>query len=292
MALQITDSYRSRSLQHNVENSLDALTQLQNRLSTGKRIQTLSDDPSGASLSLSLRGALVDNAQYQRDADQARAFLTAGENALGGATDLVRQARQIALQGANSTQTPAGFAALAQQVDGLISQVTRVANSAVHGKFLFSGTQTRTEPFLANDPAHVYQGNAGTVAATVGPGDSVTLNTPGSQVFAPIFSALETLKTDLAAGNVAAVSAGITTLDGALDSVSTQRASVGAQINTVDAVKQRLGRAQGEYQAALSDAEDVDLAQTYVQLQSAQNVYQASLATTARAYQHSLADYL
>lgn len=292
MALQITDSYRSRSLQHNVENSLDALTQLQNRLSTGKRIQTLSDDPGGASLSLSLRGALVDNAQYQRDADQARAFLTAGENALGGATDLVRQARQIALQGANSTQTPAGFAALAQQVDGLISQVTRVANSAVHGKFLFSGTQTRTAPFLANDPAHVYQGNAGTVAATVGPGDSVTLNTPGSQVFAPIFSALETLKTDLASGNIAAVSAGITTLDGVLGSVSTLRAGVGAKINDVDAIKQRLGRAEGEYQAALSDAEDVDLAQTFVQLQSAQNVYQASLSTTAQAFRHSLTDYL
>ena len=38
--------------------------------------------------------------------------------------------------------------------------------------------------------------------------------------------------------------------------------------------------------------EDVDLATAYVQLQSATNIYQASLSTTAKAFQYSLADFL
>ncbi|MDQ2686656.1 MAG: flagellar biosynthesis protein FlgL, partial [Armatimonadota bacterium] len=70
------------------------------------------------------------------------------------------------------------------------------------------------------------------------------------------------------------------------------RATVGAKMNEVDSTKQRLTRAQGDYQNAVSNVEDVDLATAYVQLQSAQNVYQASLVTTSKAFQHSLSDYL
>lgn len=287
--MRITNSLQYTSLQGNIENSLETLNGVQRQIATGKKLTAFSDDASGASQSLALRSALDDNKQYQRDVDQAKSFLSAGDTALSSAGDLLRSARQIAVQGANSVQTPDQNAALVAQVNGLVSQLTQIANTSLHGKYLFGGTQTKTAPYDANQN---YQGNSAPLTAEIGAGYSLQINTVGSTAFGPAFSALTSLKADLAAGSATAVSGDIAHVDDALTTLNGVRANLGAKTNEVDGVRQRLTQAQGEYESAVSSIEDVDLATAYVQLQSAQNIYQASLSTTAKAFQYSLADYL
>ncbi len=293
--MRITDSLRYGSLQGNIENSLQNLNTVQQQISTGKKLTTFADDPTGASQSLALRSALGDNTQYSRNADQAKSFLSAGDSALGSATSLIQSARQIASQAANSDQTPESLAALGSQVDGLTQQLTQVANSDLHGKYLFGGTNTQTPPY---DATQTYKGNAQSVSATVGPNYQVALNGDGSATFGPAFAALQSLKANLTAagagtpGATAALSADLQKFDGGLTALSTARATAGAKLNQVSTVQSNLSRAAGTYQEAISNIEDVDLAQAYVQLQSATNVYQASLSATAKASQYSLADFL
>lgn len=295
--MRVTDSQRTESLQRNISTGLDSLNTIQQQIATGKRLNSMSDDPTGGSQALFMRAALVDNAQYQRNSDEAKTFLGSSDSALSSANDLMQQARQIALQGANGTQTPDSLSSLASQVDGIIRQMTQVANSDVHGKYLFSGTQTRTSPFADatpadGDPTPTYMGDTGAVTATLGKNNSMTLNTSGSDTFGNSFAALQSLRTHLLSGDQTAVSNDITSVDAGLTTLNSTRATVGAKMNEVDSTKQRLTRAQGDYQDAVSNVEDVDLATAYVQLQSAQNVYQASLVTTAKAFEHSLTDYL
>jgi len=293
--MRITNSLKYDTLAQNIETSLSNLNSVQQQISTGKKLTTFSDDPAGASQSVALHSALADNTQYQRDAVQAKSFLSATDGALSSASTIIQSARQIAVQGANSDQTPESFTALSDQVNGLIQQLTQVANSDLHGRYLFSGTNTKTPPY---DVTQTYQGNTQAVTATVGPNYSLQINTPGSAALGPAFAALKALQQHLTAaaagtaGAVSSISTDISSVDTALSANSTARAGVGAKINEVDAVTQRLTRAQGEYQDSVSSIESVDLATAYVQLQSAQNVYQASLATTAKAFQFSLADYL
>ena len=287
--MRITSSLQYDNLQQNIETSLNNLNSIQNQISTGKKLTTFADDPAGAAQSLALHTALIDNTQYQRDATQANAFLSASDSALSSATSIIQSARQIALQGANSDQTPDSLAALSSQVDGLTSQLTQLANSDLHGKYLFGGTNTTTPPY---DSTQTYKGNTGTVAATLGPNYSLVLNTPGSTAFGPAFTALQSLKADLTSGNASAISTDISGVDNALSAVSTAQATIGAKINEVTNVTQQLTRSQNEYSDSVSSIEDVDLATAYVQLQSATNVYQASLSTTAKAFQYSLADFL
>lgn len=293
--MRITDSLRYGSLQGNIENSLQNLNTVQQQISTGKKLTTFADDPTGASQSLALRSALGDNAQYSRNADQAKSFLSASDSALGSATSLIQSARQIASQAANSDQSPESLAALGSQVDGITQQLTQVANSDLHGKYLFGGTNTQTPPY---DATQTYRGNAQSVSATVGPNYQVALNGDGRATFGPAFAALQSLKADLTAagagtaGATAALSADLQKFDGGLTALSTARATTGAKLNQVTTVQSHLARAAGTYQEAISNIEDVDLAQAYVQLQSATNVYQASLTATAKASQYSLADFL
>jgi len=287
--MRITESLRYGGLQNNIENSLDALNTVQSQISTGKKLTQFSDDAAGASHSLVVRAALDDNKQYQRDVTQATAFLSASDSALSSASDLLRSARQAAVQGANSELTPSDYAALGTQVDGIVQQLTQAANSDIHGKYLFGGTATKTPPF---DASQNYTGNTGAVTSTLGPNYQITLNTSGTTTFGPAFDALKSLKTDLAAGDATAISADISELDAGISSISAQRSGVGAKLNEVSGVQSRLKRAEGEYGDTISGIEDVDLATAYVQLQSATNVYQASLSTTAKAFQYSLADFL
>ncbi len=294
--MRVTDSLRVGNLKRNIEAGLNNLNTVQNQIATGKRVNTVSDNPTGASQALALRATLVDNAQYQTNADAASSFLNASDGALGNATDALQQARTIAVQGASGTQTPETMQALGAQVSGLIRQLTQDANSDIHGKYLFGGTLTQSPPFQAPatgaDPTPAYVGNNGAINAIVGKNNTLQLNTPGNQAFSGAFKALQDLQTNLNSGNQAAISASIGAVDAQVTAVSAVRANVGAKINDVTLLKQNLTRAQGEYQASDDNIESVDLAQAYVQLQSAQNVYQASLVTTSKAFQYSLASYL
>lgn len=287
--MRITNSLQYQNLSSNIETSLDTLNTTQSQISSGKKIQTFSDDAAGASQALSVRSALGDNAQYQRNAAAATSFLTASEGALSSATSVLQSARQIAVAGANSTQTAGSLTALGDQVDGAIQQLSQIANIQSGGRYLFGGTKTTTPPF---DATQTYQGNSGAINSTLGPNASVQINTDGAAAFGPAFTALQSLKTDLASGDATAISGDIGTIDTALSALNTASATAGAKANQATAATQQLTRAQSDYQTSLSSLEDVDLASAYVQLQSATNVYQASLSVTAKAFQYSLSDYL
>ncbi len=287
--MRITDSLRYQNLSANIDTDLQSLNKVQSEVSSGKQLQTFSDNPAGASQSLVLRSALGDNAQYQRNAASASTFLSATQGALSTATSVVESARQIAVAGANSTQTPDSLAALGDQVDGIVQQLTQAANTQAQGRYIFGGTNTTTAPY---DAAQTYQGNTQALSATLGPGQSLQINTPGSTAFGPAFTALQSLKTDLAAGNSSAVSGDIGKVDTALSALNVASATAGAKANQATAATEQLTRAQSDYQSSISGIEGVDLAQAAVQLQTDQNVYQASLEATSKAFQYSLADFL
>ncbi len=287
--MRISDTLRYQNLASNTDTDLQNLSAVQSQVSSGKQLQTFSDNPAGAAQSLTLRSALGDNAQFQRNAASASAFLSATQGALSTATSVVQSARQIAVSGANSTQTPGSLAALGDQVDGVIQQLTQAANTQTQGRYIFGGTSTTTPPY---DNAQTYQGNTGALSAALAPTQSVQINTAGSAAFGPAFTALQSLKTDLAAGDAAAISGDIGKVDTALSALNDASATAGAKAGQAAAATANLSRAQSDYQSSISSIEDVDLAQAAVQLQADQNTYQASLEATAKSFQYSLSDFL
>ena len=77
-----------------------------------------------------------------------------------------------------------------------------------------------------------------------------------------------------------------------LKRVLTARGRVGAVGTQIEATRARLDAAQQEFTELRSNLADADMTQAVVDLQAAQNVYQASLASTARTFERSLMDYL
>src|SRR4051794_1052843 len=90
--------------------SIDAILQQQTRLArtqtqvtSGKRFQSAAEDPIAATRAAALDRTVADNAQYARNSNIIESRLNYEEQSLSDVTLTLQRARELALEGANST---------------------------------------------------------------------------------------------------------------------------------------------------------------------------------------------
>src|SRR5438046_9166096 len=91
----------------NIEANQSRLETLQNQITSGTQITKPSDDPIGAAQALSLQESLDQATQYGRNIDQGISWLNTSDSALSSVTDAIHRARELAVQAAHGTLTPA-----------------------------------------------------------------------------------------------------------------------------------------------------------------------------------------
>jgi len=120
-------------------------------VSSGKRINTLSDDPIGLSTVLHLRSGLSNIDQLERNIGVGNSWLNMGESALNQVESLLSEAKAFCVQMASATTGSSQRANGAEVVEGYLSQVLALANTQVGGRYIFGGTRTDTAPFVMNN---------------------------------------------------------------------------------------------------------------------------------------------
>ena len=78
------------------------LAKTQTQIATGRKFQTASEDPIGATRVAGLRSKLADNAQYERNANILQSRLGYEEQTLADITSMLQSTRDSALAGANA----------------------------------------------------------------------------------------------------------------------------------------------------------------------------------------------
>lgn len=295
--MRVTQSTLYLTMQHGLDSSLEQVSRAQTEMSTGKRINKYSDDPTAAVNVLRTQSKQSSYSDYDTAATDAGGWLSAQDSALQNAAKLIDRARQLALNGANSAaQDSDTRSALAAEVAQIRDQIASIANTTYLDRPVFGGfgqtavTQDATGKWQ-------YAGDGGKVLRQVSPNDTVTVNVDGSQVFGfgsgnDIFGVLDQLKSDLTSGNDAGIAAGITNLDARTTDIYQGLEQVGATQNHVEDLATRGKDQQVALLKVRSDLEDVDLAQATIDMQNASNAFQATLAATAKANIPSLAQYL
>jgi len=94
------------------------------------------------------------------------------------------------------------------------------------------------------------------------------------------------------AGEYEKISDQLDVIDKEMNNVLRSRADVGARTNRVDLTEDRMGNDLINFTKLMSENEDVDVAETIMNLKNEENVYQASLAGGARIIQQTLVDFL
>jgi flagellar hook-associated protein 3 FlgL len=266
----------------------------QRQVSTGRRLNTVSDDPFGASQVINLRGFKAAAEQYGKNLNHAKGFLGFTESALGETAKVLNRAYEISVTGANSTTTGDARQALVSEVSALQTRLLDVANSrGPNNQFIFAGHRTDAKPFTVTGTTLTYAGDNGAVNAEVGPGETVRINADAGELFRDLYDRLESLKNSLNGGDLARLGGtDLPALQEGLRSVSALRGSIGAKLQNVQQLSEHQERRVLEASKAISEIEDVDMSEAIVQFKLAETTYQAALSSISQMSRLSLMDYL
>ena len=137
----------------------------------------------------------------------------------------------------------------------------------------------------------IINSGASTAAANLGLSTTTQVNGTSSEK-GTLIADYDQLITEMDNGNNSAISSLLANLDSGMDSVLRIRADIGARINRIELTCNRLDNDNINFTKLMSTNEDVDMAETIMNLQNEENVYKASLAGGARIIMPTLLDFL
>lgn len=296
MSIRITEQSRLTSHVTFLQQAESEFNRVQEQLSTGKRVQRPSDDPQGTAISMGYRRDIAYEAQMRRNIEGGVAFMNATESALSSATDVIHRARELAVQGANGTNSQAGRDAMAIEVDQLLQQMVQIANSNFSGAYIFAGNKTDQPAFATataggSITAVTYQGDGGQRLRQVSPQDTYAVNLNGPDAFGNVFQNLMDLRDALRSGSPN-INQSIGVLDKDLDYVLAARADIGARSNALEDISARSEAKDTDLQGLRANIEDIDVAETIVSLTARQNQLQAALGAIGQTMNMTLLNFL
>lgn len=178
------------------------LSKTQNQVATGKKFQSASEDPIGATRVQGLERKLADNAQYARNSNIIGSRLSYEEQTLADITSVLQSARDSALAGGNATLGQDERKMLASQVRQNLAALMEMANRQdANGDFLFAGTSTGTRPFAQGAGGVVYQGDSTTRQIRISSTQALTDVHTGTDAFMGIAERNGVFRTTVPATN-------------------------------------------------------------------------------------------
>ncbi|RFO95055.1 flagellar hook-associated protein 3 [Rhodoferax lacus] len=151
----------------NLQNRQNTLSNVQESLSSGKKVNTPSDDPTAAAQAERALNRLSRIATDQRALEVQRNSIASAESTLGDITDAMQQVRELVVNAGSGTLAAADRKTIANQITGLRQHILSLANTLdSNGQPLFGALGSALTPFAgpATAPDYAFNGLPGTAA--------------------------------------------------------------------------------------------------------------------------------
>jgi flagellin len=143
MALFINNNIASLTAQRYVGQANSAVTKSLERLSSGLRINSASDDASGLAISEKLRGQISGLNRASLNAQDGISLLQTAEGGLSNIQDMVQRMRELAVQAGNGVYTSSDRSEIQKEIDQLKEEIDRISTSTeFNTKKLLNGDST------------------------------------------------------------------------------------------------------------------------------------------------------
>ena len=186
-----------------------AMSKTQEQLSTGNKIQTAADDPTGMAQVNQLDMQLSASQQYVTNGNLASANLNLETQALGDATNLLQSARDLAVEANNASLTASQRQDIATQLSQQLQQLVAIGNRTdSNGNFLFSGNASSTQPFSQNGNSVSYAGADQVNQIQISENQRISAGDTGSSIFMNLPAGNGTFTTATGAANTGTASIG------------------------------------------------------------------------------------
>jgi len=282
MALDIQTNLASLQAQQNVAKNTTALQASYQKLSSGLRVNSSSDDAAGLAISENMKAQIRSYTVAQRNAADGTSMSQTAEGALGQIHDILGRMRELAMQGSNGTLGSTDQTNLNNEFRSLQDEVGRIQDSTqFNGIKLIASTSGGVQ-----DPATValQVGLGGNVGATGS--DTISVNFNGmdlSGLIGTYAAGATTGGADLLSTADAQTALG--TIDSAIQTVSTSRAGFGAATNRLNYASNTIQTMSSNLTAANGRIVDVDVASETAVMSRNQVLSQAGISVLAQANQ-------
>lgn len=266
-------------------------------ISSGRSVNQPSDNPTAAALLVENNDQATFNSGYLQSIGTVQGQLSTADSTLSSVVTALQRAISLGVEGANGTLSDSDRASIANELQGIQSQLVSLSNASYEGRYVFAGTNTNTPPFVVDNtvPSGVsYVGNTDVNQVSIGNGNKLAVNQPGSNLFsAPgndVFLAVNNLIQALQSNT--AIGAAVTSLGAANSYLSAQRVFYGNASNQAQSQSTYLNAAKLQIAQQQNTLGGADLAAAATNLARSQIDTQATLATISKLTQNNLVSYL
>lgn len=295
MAIRVTQNMLNSHMLRNLSNSMGSMDKYQEQLSSGRKIARPSDDPVVATRGMYYRSALIENGQFQRNVNEATSWMELADNSIDEQQSIMKRVNELAVYSGNVALNKDSLRAIAEEIDQIREQMGNLANQTVGGRYIFAGTDTQNPPYDSEQGKFVSDNNA-EIRLEMSKSVFLPINVSGQALFnypakdKNIFNLLDKISSQLKEGKD--VTDYITDIQQQEDNLSAQRASLGARVNRIQLIDDRLGTEEVSLNDLMSENEDADVSEVITNLKTQENVHSAALGAGARIIQPSLMDFL
>jgi flagellin len=257
--MRINNNIMAMNAYRNLNATNGQMSKSLEKLSSGLRINRAADDAAGLVISESLRTLVSGLSVASRNAQDGTSVVQIAEGALNEVHTALRRIRDLSLQAANvGANDPTSRAAAQAEVAQLLAELDRIGQSTRFGGLTIFTT--------ANLTFQVGSRAAETLVVTVGQLSTAALTING-------------LNISTGTGAVAA----LTSIDVAIDAISTLRGQLGAVQNRFESIIRNLQVSIENVQASEGRIRDVDMAEETVNFTKLQILSQAGTAMLSQA---------
>lgn len=274
----------------------------QSQLTSGRRINVVSDDPDEVSRLLLARADLSEVMQARQNLGRVKTEIDTSEQALTSATAVMERARVLATQGANGTQDAGTRRIISLEVQALLEQLVSLSGTETQGRLVFSGDNDATVPYTLDfnqpNPVSFYAGAPATREIQHPNGSRFNVSKTAEEIFdspnpgANAFAAVHNLQVALENNDEPGIIAALTEVRTAADHVIAMHAYYGLVQTRVAEASAEAGRIELRLRTQIAGIEDADTTAAILEFNQARFEQEAALTAKANAPRTSLFDFL
>ena len=264
MALTVNTNMSALRAANTLNNTQGALSQTLARVSSGLRITSAADDAAGSAVAVNLATQARSGRQAIRNANDGISVIQTAESASKEVINILDRMRELAVQSSSETLEDGERSYIDSEFNQLSAEVERIAQSTEFNDIALSDGATSQ---LAVQVGVDASSNS---RVSIELGDLTASNL-----------GVDTTSVDLSKASSA--QSAITTIDAAIDSVNSIRASYGATQNRLESSINNMSNYVESLSAAASQIQDADYAHETAEMTRLQVMQQAGVAALGQA---------
>ena len=323
--MRITNASMVRSHLYDTQKNLTNMSKINQQISTGKVINTISDDPHKAIKIMNMNNEIKYTEKYNSNIDETVGWMNNTDGALESVGNLLGEIKDSIIKVGNGTYSQNDMKSLNADINEKIKQLGDTLNSTYGGKYIFGGTNVDDAPIkvvenpdgsvkleFSKDKNGQTIPNTDDLKADISSGINIDYNISVGEILnikdgngntvnlLDEINNLSTLMNDIANGDEQTAAKAKETLlndtkgkiDTLFDHVVNERTSLGVRVSTAEKIKEFNDENILSMKSILSQDQDTDVVEKFIELKSAEMIYQASIQVGAKLIQPTILDYI